>query len=241
MRRRLTAEQLVDSLHRAAGKQLECEELNLNPAGDRSPSQFLNMGKPERAWQLTALSNERDRPALALPIAQSLIDVMTTYGWRQSRQNPATNRDDAPSAMQTLILANGVLGTRIVRLSDDSAMTELALEDRPLDSLIQETFLRVLSRPPEADETKMLRDLLAPHYANRKVKGAEVVQSAMKTDNRVSWSNHLSAEATLNRMEEERRLRMGAAPTKRLTPEFRERFEDALWAMVNSPEYVMMP
>ena len=63
----------------------------------------------------------------------------------------------------------------------------------------------------------------------------------MKTDNRVSWSNHLSSEATLIRMEEERKLRMGDEPTNRLTPEFRERFEDALWAMVNSPEFVMVP
>jgi hypothetical protein len=83
------------------------------------------MGKPSRAWQLTALSNERDRPALALPIAQALVDVMTAYGWRQSRQSPATARDDASSPMQTLVLANGVLGTRVVRLSDDSAFTEL--------------------------------------------------------------------------------------------------------------------
>jgi hypothetical protein len=42
-------------------------------------------------------------------------------------------------------------------------------------------------------------------------------------------------------MEEERRLRMGDEPTRRLTPEFRERFEDTLWAMVNSPEFVMLP
>jgi hypothetical protein len=42
-------------------------------------------------------------------------------------------------------------------------------------------------------------------------------------------------------MEEERRLRMGDAPTNRLTPAFRERFEDALWAMLNSPEFVMVP
>ncbi|MCV6901022.1 hypothetical protein OE165_28720, partial [Escherichia coli] len=77
-------------LHVAVGKKFECEDLNLNPAGDRSPAQFLNMGKPTRAWQLTALSNERDRPALALPIAQALVDVMTAYGWRQSRQSATT-------------------------------------------------------------------------------------------------------------------------------------------------------
>ena len=241
MRRNLTAEQVVDSLFLSVGKRFDCEELNLNPAGDRAPSQFLNMGSPSRAWQLTALSNERDRPALALPIAQSLVDVMTTFGWRQSRQNPVTTRDDAVSPMQTLILANGIMGTRIVRLSDDSALTELCLRDQALDKLIEETFLRVLSRPPAADEARTFRDLLRPYYANRKVKNAALTASAMKTDNRVSWSNHLSAEATLIRMEEERKLRMGDEPTKRLTPEFRERFEDTLWAMVNSPEFVMVP
>ncbi|MGH9719138.1 MAG: DUF1553 domain-containing protein [Bryobacteraceae bacterium] len=240
-RRKMTAEQLVDSLHRSVGKAFQCEELNLNPAGDRSPKQFLNMGKPERAWQLTALSNERDRPALALPIAQSLIDVMSAYGWRQSRQNPATTRDDAPSPMQTLVLANGILGTRIARLSDDSEITTLCLRELPLKELIHETFLRVLSRPPSIEEGRMFDELLRSVYATRKVEGAAAIMTAAKTDSRVSWSNHLSAEATLIRMEEERRLRMGDEPTRRLTKDFRERFEDALWAMLNSPEYVVLP
>jgi hypothetical protein len=240
LRRNLTAEQLVDSLFLASGKRMNCEELNLNPAGDRAPSQFLNMGTPERAWEITALSNERDRPALALPIAQSLVDVMSAYGWRQSRQNAVTTRDDAASPMQTLILANGILGTRIVRLSDDSAFTALCLRDQPLEKLIEETFLRVLSRPPVAEESRMFTALLRPHYDGRIVKDAAASKSMMKTDNRVSWSNHLSSEATLIRMEEERRLRMGDAPTNRLTPAFRERFEDTLWAMLNSPEFVMV-
>ena len=38
-------------------------------------------------------------------IAQSLIDVMSVYPWRESRQNPATTRDEAHSSMQTLVLA----------------------------------------------------------------------------------------------------------------------------------------
>src|SRR5262249_868743 len=88
---------------------------------------------------------------------------------------------------------------------------------------------------------RTFRELLQPHYAQRKVKNAAVNTSMMKTDNRVSWSNHLSSEATLIRMEEERRLRMGDEPTRRLTKEFRERFEDTLWPMVNSPEFVMVP
>src|SRR5262249_15800228 len=240
-RHNMTAEQLVDSLHLAAGKSFDCEDLNLNPAGDRAATQFLNMGKPTRAWQLTALSNERDRPALALPIAQSLIDVMSAYGWRQSRQNAGTTRDDAPSPMQTLILANGVLGTRIIRLSDDSAFTELALRDQPLDRLIEETCLRVLSRPPSAYEKRMLAGVLRDWYAGRLVAGAAAVSSKRQSDSRVSWSNHLSSEATLIRMEEERKLRMGEEPTHRLTAEFRQRYEDTLWALLNSPEFVVVP
>ncbi len=241
VRHNLTAEQLIDSLHLAVGKSFDCEEMNLNPVGDRPPSQFLNLGRPERGWQLTALSNERDRPALALPIAQSLVDVMTAYGWRQSRQNPATTRDDAASPMQTLILANGILGTRIVRLSDDNAFTALSLKDQTLEQLIDEMFVRILTRHPLPDEKKTFSNLLRASFDNRKVKDAEAVSSARKTDTRVSWSNHLSAEATLIRMEEERRLRLGDKPTNRLTAEFRERMEDALWAMFNSPEFVVVP
>ena len=241
IRRAMTAEQLVDSLHQAVGKALDCEDLNLNPAGDRPPSQFLDMGKPDRAWQLTALSNERDRPALALPIAQSLVDVMSAFGWRQSRQNAATGRDDAASPMQTLILANGILGTRMVRLSDESYFKKLALENVTVEKLIAETFLRILSREPEADELKSMRLLLEPTYAKRRRLNEVATNTSMKTDSRVSWSNHLSSEATLIRMEEERRLRMGEEPTKRLAPDFRERYEDALWSMVNSPEFLMVP
>jgi hypothetical protein len=239
--RNMTAEQLVDSLHLAAGKEFECEAMNLNPAGDRPAKQFLNLGKPARGWQMTALSNERDRPALALPIAQSIVDVLSTFGWRQSRQNPATTRDDAPSPMQTLILANGVLGTRMVRLSDDSAFTELAMKDIPAEEFVKETFLRVLSRPPSIEESRTFLGLLKPSYATRKVKGAQSVITKRQSDNRVSWSNHLSAEASLIRMDEERKLRMGDQPTARLTANFRERYEDTLWALINSPEFVMVP
>ena len=33
------------------------------------PAAQANLGRPRRAWQLTSLSNERDRPALSLPKA----------------------------------------------------------------------------------------------------------------------------------------------------------------------------
>ena len=243
LRRRMSAEQLIDSAHLSVGKSLDCEELNLNPLGDRSLRQFLNMGIPQRAWELTALSNERDRPSLALPRAQALVDVLTTFGWRQSRQNPATDRDDGPSPMQTLMLANGAMGTRITRLSDDSVFTRLSLEDHALEDLVREAYLRVLSRPPTDQESEVFTDFLRPFYDDRKVEGAELteVDDSKKTDSRVSWANHMDSKSTLIRMEEERKVRMGDDPTETLKPEYRERFEDALWALVNSPEFKLLP
>jgi len=46
-------------------------------AGDRAPKQFLNMGAPGRAWQLTALSTSGPRRWRCH--RQSLVDVMTTF------------------------------------------------------------------------------------------------------------------------------------------------------------------
>ncbi|MBI3875347.1 MAG: DUF1553 domain-containing protein [Verrucomicrobia bacterium] len=241
MRRHLTAEQLVDSLFRVSGKDFGCEELNLNPIGDRPLSEFLNLGTPKRAWEFSAMMNERARPALALPVAQSIVDVLTTYGWRQSRQNPASVRDDAPSPMQTVLLANGVLGTRVTRLSDDSAFTQLALADRPMKDLLNETFLRVLGRLATESEFRTATEFLQPVFNDRRKEGAVAPTSLVSRDTRVSWGNHLSSEATLIRMEEERRLRMGDAPTGRLKPDFRERYEDLIWSLVNAPELTLVP
>ena len=243
LRRRMTAEQVIDSAHLSVGKILDCEELNLNPLGDRPLRQFLNMGIPQRAWELTALSNERDRPSLALPRAQALVDMLSTFGWRQSRQNPATDRDDGPSPMQTLMLANGAMGTRITRLSNDSIFTRLSLDDLPLEDIVSQAYLRVLSRLPTAQESELFVDYLRPVYDDRKVEGVELteVDDSKKTDNRVSWANHMDSKATLIRMEEERMVRMGDAPTETLKTEYRDRFEDALWALVNSPEFKLLP
>ena len=244
MRRQMSAEQLVDSLHAVAGKALDSEELNLNPLGNRSLRQFLNMGSPERAWEMTALSNERDRPSLALPRAQAIVDMLAAYGWRQSRQSPASSRDDSPSPMQSLALANGSTGVRVTRLSDDSFFTRLALEDRSLEEMVDEVFLRMLTRLPAPAERQTMEDLLGPHFADR-IAATDADHGSgdtpEKTDGRVSWGNHFDPESNRIRMDEERKVRMGDPPTARLTTEFRERFEDMVWALVNTPEFSVIP
>ncbi|MYG03378.1 MAG: DUF1553 domain-containing protein [Acidobacteriia bacterium] len=170
--------------------------------------------------------------------------MLSAYGWRQSRQSPASSRDDSPSAMQALALANGSTGVRVTRLSDDSFFTRLALEERPLGEMVDEVFVRTLTRFPTPAELQAMLDLLGPHFADRVATGAADHRSgdaAKKTDGRVSWGNHFDPESNRIRMEEERKVRMGDPPTTRLTPEFRERFEDMVWALVNTPEFSMIP
>jgi mono/diheme cytochrome c family protein len=242
VRRRMTAEQLVDSLHVAAGRHLESEELTMDLEAFRPANVFLNFGQPQRAWEFTSLSNERDRPALAMPKAQSIVDVLKAFGWRETRQNPVTDRETDPNVLQPASLANGTLGRRITRLSDDSPMTQLALQDQPLDELIGAAFLRYLSRPPTADEAAIYRALLTPGFASRVVPDAK--RPKIEKDPaalHVSWSNHLSPEATVLKQELEKEVRRGGEPSVALQPDWRERMEDMLWALVNSPETMFVP
>src|SRR5690606_9381897 len=80
LRRRMTGEQLTDSLLAAAGKEFQSEELTMDRDGRGEPAAFGHLGVPRRAWQFIAVSNERDRPSLNLPVAQSIIDLMSAYG-----------------------------------------------------------------------------------------------------------------------------------------------------------------
>jgi hypothetical protein len=240
-RRRMSAEQLVDSLFVAVGKRFDAEELTFDPAGRSPARQFGNLGHAEHAWQFTSLSNERDRPALSMPRAQSIVDLLVTFGWRESRQNPLTLRDESPNVLQPLLLANGVVGARIASLSDDSAITTLALSDVPLDELIERVYLRVLSRPPNAQETETFVQLLSDGYAERRVANAAATKPTATPRHAVAWSNHLSPEASRIKLEMERVARAGDPPTAALAADWRERMEDMVWALVNSPEFVFVP
>jgi hypothetical protein len=238
-RRRLSAEQLVDSLFVAAGKEFGTEQLTLDPENRLAVKTFINLGEPTRSWEFVSLSNERDRPALALPVAQSFVDALAMFGWRDSRQNPLTDRENAPTALQPLTLGNGIMGNRLTTLSDDSALTELALRPHSPESLIDAVALRILARPARTAEHELFLPLVRQGFADRVVQADLVVKHAPR--HAVSWTNHLSAEATEIKMELEEAAQRGDPPTQRLNPDWRERMEDVIWALANSPEFVFVP
>ena len=240
-RRRLTGEQLADSLHRAVGKPLDAEELTMDADGRRSEKTFLDMGTPRRAWEFVAVSNERDRPSMTLPIAQGIIDLMMAYGWRQQRQDPLTLREETPTPLQPMVLANGDTGQRAIDMTDSSGITAAALVDRPLEQFIEELFLRVLSRPATTDEREVFVEMLEVGYADRVVAGPEAVPPRRIHRSPRTWSNHLHPDATVDAMQRVDEVRGGEPPSARLDGDWRQRAEDAVWVLVNLPEFAFVP
>ncbi len=242
-RRRLSAEQLVDSLFSVVGKKFESEEMNMDVDGRRPVKEFNNLGTPYHSWEFASLSNERDRPALAMPRAQMISDTLTTFGWRESRQGAQTVRDTSPNVLQPAAIANGLLANgRITRLSDDNALTAVATRaDLTLPQLTRETFLRVASRLPTPEEEKFFTSYLKEGFDSRLAVSEHTAAKPRKATRPVSWSNHLHPEATRIKQEAERAARAGDPPTGRLAPAWRERMEDAVWSLVNSPEFVFVP
>ena len=242
-RRRLAAEQLVDSLFAVTGKPVQSELLTLDNDGKSSAKDFLNLGYANRAWQFTGLSNDRDRPALSMPKTQAIVDVLAMFGWRESRQGPLSARNDSPNVLQPAVLANGDMGNgRIARLTDDCAVAGLCVQDQPLPALVEGLFIRVLSRHPTAAERAKFVSYLEAGFKQRVVAcGPKKLRKDFDGSQLLSWTNHLNSKASEIKYLVEEKARQGDEPTPRLNKDWRERAEDVLWAMVNSPEFVFVP
>lgn len=241
-RRRMTAEQVVDASLHAVGLKLETEMLTLDVEGTSPANRFLNFGYPRRAWEFTSLANERDRPSLALPRAQMIVDVLQAFGWRDARPEPVASREDAANLIQPAVLANGSFGTMLTRLVDGGAATRLALTEQPLETFVDKLFLMLLTRQPTNSERSQFVRLLRDGYDHRIIVQEERAEMPLaKRFRYVSWSNHLNTEANVIKTEMEELVRQGPEPTRSLNADWRTRAEDALWALVNSPEMVVVP
>ncbi|QDU12519.1 hypothetical protein CA11_02980 [Gimesia maris] len=239
--RRMEAEQIVDSLFLICGKPLDAGPMCIDIDGARDYHVSLDLGTPRRAWQFTSPSNERDRPSLALPFGQPFITLLKTFGWRDTRQSPQTVRESTSTPLQPALLANGILGQRFTRLSDDSDFTELALQDVTLEALIKTTVMKTLTREPTTEELNMFTELLQPGFAERVNPQAELVSRERLPRNLVSWSNHVNSRANEIKVELEGAVKKGDPPTKRLNNDWRNRYEDLLWSLLNSPEFIFVP
>jgi hypothetical protein len=240
--RRLSAEQVVDSLYSAAGRQMDVEEITFDPDGRRPATTMISLGSPNRAWMFASLSNERDRPSLSLPRAQAVVDVLEAFGWTGSRQSPRTDRESAANVLQPGVLANSTVSVWITRVSHQSALATLALEASSPERLVESIFLRFLSRRPTAEERAPFVAALAQGFDERRVPDAEITfPRPLPPLAPVTWSNHLVSEANRIQIEAERRCRQGPPVDPRLAPAWREIYEDFIWSVINSREFVWLP
>ncbi|PQO35617.1 DUF1553 domain-containing protein [Blastopirellula marina] len=242
--RRLAAEQIVDSLFHATGTPFDLEEVSLDIDSVRAISNSITLGQPHRSWMLTSTSNERDRPSLSLPRITAVTSVLNAFDWRGARQDPRSLRETEPNVLQPAIYANGVMSSWLTRLSDHHELTELALEDQPLEQLVDRVFLRLLTRKPTAAEQQRYVAFLAKGYDARVIPESQRTAPEPKPhvpEKYVTWSNHVDGPANSLAMEKETAARRGDPPTNALNEDWRLRMEDFVWAVLNTPEFIYTP
>lgn len=241
-RRRLTAEQIVDSLHHATGRPFDVEELTFVHDGRRELGKRQTLGKPTRAWMFGDLKNERDRPSLSLPKARAVVDVLEAFGWTGARQMPINDRETDPNVLQPGVLANSTLSMSLTRASHQSALAELAVAADSPESLVDTLFLRTLSRFPKPDERTAFVSELSDGFAARLVPADQIAPvEELPLLPQVTWFNHGRPKANEIQLEVERRVLAGPPPDPRLAPAWRSALEDVLWSLINHREFVWMP
>ncbi len=241
-RRRMSAEQVVDSLLVAVGKPMDVEEMTFAPEGGRRSENRQTLGVPDRAWKFTSLGNERDRPSLSLPRARALADILEAFGWDGARQSPRTDREVDPNVLQPGILQNSDASVLLTRVTEKSGLSEMALRAASPEELVDQLYWSILSRPPRDEERTLLVPLLAEGFPRRLLPESEWKRpEPLEPLPVVTWSNHVQPEANSIAVEMEQRARSGPPPDYRFRPEWREAYEDAIWTLVNLSEFVWIP
>lgn len=234
--RRMTAEQIVDSIHYVSGIELETEEITFDREAQQKVGSFSNLGVARRAWELTSLSNERDRPSLALPQAAAVVDCLEAFGWRGARQEPISHRDVEPNMVQPGVIANGAMTTRATRLTDESWFTREAIDAKSPEQLTQRLFEQILSRLPSPEEQATFAEQLRPGFDDRIASLAPELGKPPVHRGFATWANHFSPESSALMLAVQREVVAGPEPTKKLKDSWRQRAEDAVWSLLNAPE-----
>jgi hypothetical protein len=100
----------------------------------------------------------------------------------------------------------------------------------------------VLTREPSAKERAAFTAALAPSYDERLIAvPTGLVTKKPRITKFAMWSNHLHPDSTPVVYEREKIVRAGDLPTPHLAPAWRERMEDAVWALIITPEYTYVP
>jgi hypothetical protein len=241
LRRRMTAEQVLDSLLTVAGKETHTEEMSVDVDSGRLETSSITLGLPTRAWRFTTMGNERDRPSLSLPGAQTAVTLLETFGWRATRQDPQSYREKEPTVLQPAIIANGVFAKRAAQISEDSTFLTLALTAETPAHFVETAYEQILSRPPTPAERDLFVSLLGDDFSSRKTGAPAGLRPGWPARDGVSWSNHLSTEANEIRIARQKVFEKGDPSTTQLTAAWRERAEDLVWTLINSPEFVWIP
>jgi Protein of unknown function (DUF1553)/Protein of unknown function (DUF1549)/Planctomycete cytochrome C len=241
-RRRLSAEQIVDSLYQSTGNEMDVEELTFVHDGQRPIGKRQSLGRPKRAWMMASLNNERDRPSLSLPRARSVTDVLESFGWTGSRPKPISTRDTQPNVLQPGILSNGSLVMTLSRASWNSELSRQAIDATSAESLVDQWFLRILCRRPTDKERHTFVAVLQEGFDNRLVPEDQIeLPQPLPELPLVTWFNHLQSETTTIQQELERRVNLGPPPDPRLQQSWRTAYEDFIWSLINHREFAWIP
>src|SRR5439155_19791510 len=139
------------------------------------------------------------------------------------------------------ILAKCILAERASQLSEDSEFEAIALAPETPADFVEAVCRQVLSQAPTPAERDVFIALLSDDFSNRQTGDPPGPLPGWPARDGVSWSNHLSTESNEIRIARQKQFEKGDPPTTQLAAVWRERAEDMVWALINSPEFVWIP
>jgi hypothetical protein len=148
--RRLMAEVLLDAVSQATGLPGEFTTIDF-PGGDQQATDFYPKG------------------TRALELFDSAVEsrFLTTFGRNERAITCECERSNEPSMVQVLHLSNGdTIDKRLT--APDGVLSRWLEEGKSDDEIIEEMYLRTLSRPPTQKERNALEEQIAAEEASER-------------------------------------------------------------------------